>query len=357
MKPKVLVAEDNVDHLELLSDALSEENIVVGTDSKEGCMERLAHEQFDLVVLDYNLKKDFSGFDILREITLKYPHLPVIMVTAYGNEELAVKVMKIGAKDYIRKTLDNNYIDRIVRNVRTLVKKKEKGDYKQIKKDVLVFLKEKKEDFIQKWKDKIQKYEKRFEIPDTLDVPNPFFKKLFKAFLDDLSEDKISRTLDTLKGIFKDNIHDEWLLLNIELLNVSFREIAHDLLLEKYPNFFDYGSALMDQITWIVDANDLVLSKEYEKLIDKSVEDVRKIEHYTANESLIRQLREELLGSTAHIEENTQKMIQDPSCAKDKILKDIIKHLKQMNIVLDKFEKAAKNHLETYKKKMKKYKI
>ncbi|MBN2534866.1 MAG: response regulator [Spirochaetales bacterium] len=357
MKPKVLVAEDNIDHLELLSDALSEENIVIGTDSKEGCMNHLAHEQFDLVVLDYNLKKDFSGFDILREITLKYPHIPVIMVTAYGNEELAVKVMKIGAKDYIRKTLDNNYIDRIVRNVRTLVRKKGKEEYKQIKKDVLTFLKESTEDFIKRWKDKIHVYEKRFEIPETMILQDSFFKKLHKAFLDDLSDDKISRTLDTLKGIFKDNIHDEWLLLNIELLNVSFREITHDLLLEKYPNFFDYGSALMDQISWIVDANDLVLSKEYEKLIDKSVEDVRKIEHYTANESLIRQLREELQGSTLNIEENTQKILNDPTCARDKILKDIIKHLKQMDIVLNKFEKTTKNNLETYKKKIKKYKL
>ena len=140
MKPKVLVAEDNVDHLELLSDALSEENDVIGTDSKEGCMERLSQDQFDLVVLDYNLKKNFSGFDILREITLKYPYLPVIMVTAYGDEELAVKVMKIGAKDYIRKTLDNNYIDRIVTNVRTLVRKKDKRDYKKIKSEALKLL-------------------------------------------------------------------------------------------------------------------------------------------------------------------------------------------------------------------------
>lgn len=357
MKPKVLVAEDNVDHLELLSDALSVENTVIGTDSKEGCMEHLAREQFDLVVLDYNLKKDFSGFDILREITMKYPYLPVIMVTAYGNEELAVKVMKIGAKDYIRKTLDNNYIDRIVNNVRSLVKKKEKGDYRQMKKDVIGFLRENADEFIKKWKDKIHLYEEKFEISDTLNMPDVFFMKLYKAFLDDLTEDKISRTLDTLKGIFKDNMHDGGLLLNMELLNVSYREMAHDFLLEKYPGFFDFGSTLMDQISWIVDANDLVLSKEYERLIDKSVDDVRKIEHYTANESLIRELREELKGSTAHIEENTQKMIQDPSYARSKVLKDIIKHLKQMDVVLDKFEKTAKDHLDTYRKKMKKFKL
>ena len=80
------------------------------------------------------------------------------MVTAYGNEELAVKVMKIGAKDYIRKTLDNNYIDRIVTNVRTLVRKKDKADYKEIKNMALKFLKNNTLNFIDKWKEKIHIY-------------------------------------------------------------------------------------------------------------------------------------------------------------------------------------------------------
>ena len=353
MKPKVLVAEDNVDHLELLSDALSEENDVIGTDSKEGCMERLSQDQFDLVVLDYNLKKNFSGFDILREITLKYPYLPVIMVTAYGDEELAVKVMKIGAKDYIRKTLDNNYIDRIVTNVRTLVRKKDKR--------ALKFLKDNTNEFINQWKEKIHSYEEKFDIPGTFNITDPFFKKLYKAFLDDLTGDKITRTIETLNEIFKDHVQDERLLLNIELLNVSFREIAHDFLIEKFPNFFDYGSTLMDQISWIVDANDLVLSKEYEKVIDRSVEDVRKMEHYAANETLIIQLRKELGEYLKHIEDNTQQIIQDPSCKQDslckidKVQKDIMNHVKQINVVLDRYEKESRENLDAYRKKIKKF--
>ena len=355
MKPKVLVAEDNIDHLELLSDALSDENIVIGTDSKQGCMEQLAKDQFDLVVLDYNLKKDFSGFDILREITLKYPYLPVIMVTAYGDEELAVKVMKIGAKDYIRKTLDNNYIDRIVTNVRTLVRKKDRGDYREIKKNALKFLKDNTTLFVKKWKEKIHVYEEKFDIPGTLNMADVFFQKLYTAFLDDLAGDKISQTLDVLKEIFTDHVQDERLLLNIELLNVSFREIAHDLLIAEYPDFFDYGSSLMDQISWIVDANDLVLCKEYEKVIDKSVEDVRIMEHYAANEELVRQLRDKLSGSLKQIEENTQIMMQNPSSTKDKTLKDNLSQLKQIDRILYKFEKESMDHLEAYRKKMKKF--
>ncbi|MBN2442739.1 MAG: response regulator [Spirochaetales bacterium] len=355
MKPKVLVAEDNVDHLELLSDALSDENIVVGTDSKQGCMDYLENDQFDLVVLDYNLKKDFSGFDILREITLKYPYLPVIMVTAYGNEELAVKVMKIGAKDYIRKTLDNNYIDRIVTNVRTLVTKKDKREYIDVKSNALSFLEKNKEVFIAKWKEKIHIYEEKFDIPGTMNIPEHYFYKLYGAFLDDLGGDKVSQTLDILMEIFNDLEKDERLLINIELLNVSFREITHNLLLKEFPDFFDYGSTIMDQISWIVDANDLLLSKEYEKVIDRSVEDVRKMEHFKANETLIIQLRHKLDESLKHIGDNTKKMMNDPSYTKKDELKTITNHLQQIESVLYNYEKESRDNLETYRKKIKKY--
>ena len=222
MKPKVLVAEDNIDHLELLTDALSLDNIVVGTDCKEGCLEYLEKEHFDLVVLDYNLKKRFSGFDILREITLKYPYIPVIMVTAYGNEELAVKVMKIGAKDYIRKTLDNNYIDRIVSNVHTIIKRKDKLGYKTMKKESLLTLEKHKDVFIKKWKERINFEKNRFNILANIVFSDKLLHKLYSAFLSDLENERINETLRLLKETILNQSNKEKFLLDIELLNITY---------------------------------------------------------------------------------------------------------------------------------------
>jgi YesN/AraC family two-component response regulator len=59
-------------------------------------------EEIDLVILDYRLD-DMSGLDVLKEIKDCRPAVPVILVTAYGDEDVAVKAFRYGAKDYIKK--------------------------------------------------------------------------------------------------------------------------------------------------------------------------------------------------------------------------------------------------------------
>ena len=59
-------------------------------------------DDIDLVILDYRLD-DMSGLDVLKEIKQCRPAVPVILVTAYGDEEVAVKAFRYGVKDYIKK--------------------------------------------------------------------------------------------------------------------------------------------------------------------------------------------------------------------------------------------------------------
>ncbi|WP_338766480.1 response regulator [Massilia sp. METH4] len=58
---------------------------------------------FDVAVTDYRLRWTV-GTEVLREIKRRYPHVPVIMFTGSGNEEVAVEAMKEGLDDYITKT-------------------------------------------------------------------------------------------------------------------------------------------------------------------------------------------------------------------------------------------------------------
>jgi DNA-binding response OmpR family regulator len=351
MKPRVLVAEDNIDHLELLSDALSEENDVIGTDSREGCMDLLEKKRFDLVVLDYNLKKDFSGFDILREITLKYPYLPVIMVTAYGNEELAVKVMKIGAKDYIRKTLDNNYIDRIVRNVRTLVQKKEKGDYKKVKQNALHFLRQKEKEFIGLWKEKIHTKEEKFDVSHNLELSDRLLSQCYRAFINDLEKDQLNETLTIFKKTIEQREKKERILLGFEILNITFKEIAHGMLIKEFSNFFDFGSTLMDQINWIIDVNEIVLNKEYEKIIDDVVEEVKEQEHFSARADLIESMKEQLSESLRAIEKTSMVIAKDEGNAAEKSFSEILAQVKKIESIITTFEDDCHKHLKEYRNK------
>ncbi|ASK28757.1 sigma-54-dependent Fis family transcriptional regulator [Chryseobacterium sp. T16E-39] len=74
-------------------------------------MKFMTESQIDAVVLDMNFRKGFeSGQDGLywmNEIKTLEPHLPIILMTAYGEVELAVEALKKGASDFILKPWNN----------------------------------------------------------------------------------------------------------------------------------------------------------------------------------------------------------------------------------------------------------
>jgi len=61
----------------------------------------------DIVVLDVQLP-DGYGPDLLERLHREQPSMPVIMVTGYGDIEMAVEAMKLGAQDFIQKPIDFN---------------------------------------------------------------------------------------------------------------------------------------------------------------------------------------------------------------------------------------------------------
>lgn len=70
--------------------------------SGEEAIEMLSARKFDCVLLDYMIS-DCLGTELLLKISPGNPHLPVIMVTGAGSEEVAVEAMKSGAADYLVK--------------------------------------------------------------------------------------------------------------------------------------------------------------------------------------------------------------------------------------------------------------
>ncbi len=65
-------------------------------------LERLASEPFDAVLLDFQLP-DADGLSVLREARSRGIRVPIIVLTGYGDEQLAVELMKAGAADYLSK--------------------------------------------------------------------------------------------------------------------------------------------------------------------------------------------------------------------------------------------------------------
>jgi DNA-binding NtrC family response regulator len=75
----------------------------------------LAEEEFDTVLLDLNLP-DRSGLEVLEEIRRSDEELPVVMITAFGTIDTAVRATKQGAFHYFTKPFKNDEVLVVLRN-------------------------------------------------------------------------------------------------------------------------------------------------------------------------------------------------------------------------------------------------
>jgi len=100
------------------------DNLLTCTDSRE-VLPLLEQREAEVVLLDIAMPH-LSGDLLLKAIHDRYPHIPVIVVTASGDIELAVGCMKQGAFDYMIKAVEPSRLISGVRRaieVRTLARR------------------------------------------------------------------------------------------------------------------------------------------------------------------------------------------------------------------------------------------
>lgn len=78
---------------------------VLEAETLAAAREQLNKNWVDMVILDRRLP-DGEGLSLLKEINKSDPHMPVIILTAYGNIDNAVEAIKNGAYDYLTKPVD-----------------------------------------------------------------------------------------------------------------------------------------------------------------------------------------------------------------------------------------------------------
>jgi two-component system response regulator PilR (NtrC family) len=102
-KEKILVIDDESYSREYFQKILGKIDweVTTASDGSEG-LNSLKETSYDLVILDIRLP-DADGIDILKEIKEMNRLMPVIIVTAYGTVENAVRAMKLGAFDFLMK--------------------------------------------------------------------------------------------------------------------------------------------------------------------------------------------------------------------------------------------------------------
>lgn len=103
---KILVVDDEPKMRQTIREILEGENYIV-KESGDGldAITKIKEENFHVVLLDINLPLK-NGLEVLKEIKIIRPDLPVIMFTAFGSNERIISAMKIGAYDYIDKPFE-----------------------------------------------------------------------------------------------------------------------------------------------------------------------------------------------------------------------------------------------------------
>ena len=105
MNPQALIVDDEPDILELLTMTLSGMSIdCVQAESLAQARQALKQQAFDLCLTDMRLP-DGNGLDFVEALQRQFPDLPVAVITAHGNMDLAVQALKLGAFDFVSKPL------------------------------------------------------------------------------------------------------------------------------------------------------------------------------------------------------------------------------------------------------------
>ena len=117
---KLLIADDQPQILEALRLLLKPEGYQLEMVRTPALLiEALAHESFDGILIDLNYTRDTTsgqeGMELVVRIKEIDPQLPIVVMTAWGNIDLAVEAMRRGASDFIQKPWENPRLLSILR--------------------------------------------------------------------------------------------------------------------------------------------------------------------------------------------------------------------------------------------------
>lgn len=118
--PAILIADDQPDVLEALRLLLKSEGLEAHAVNSPGAvLHALERRDFDALLLDMNYTRDTTsgreGLELLDQLQVLEPTLPIIVMTAWGSVGGAVESLRRGARDYIEKPWDNSRLLSVLR--------------------------------------------------------------------------------------------------------------------------------------------------------------------------------------------------------------------------------------------------
>ena len=117
LKPRILIADDEPNIRQGLAEALEDQGYEIEqAPSGEAALTLLESAPFDLVLVDL-VMEEMDGIQVLQEINRQWPQTEVVIITAHGTIETAVKALKEGAYDYLTKPINVKRFRSYVHNI------------------------------------------------------------------------------------------------------------------------------------------------------------------------------------------------------------------------------------------------
>jgi DNA-binding NtrC family response regulator len=114
-EPRSLIVDDDLAAQRALIQVLRREKYdTEGASSAAEALQKLNEKSFDLVVTDIRMSR-MDGMELMRAVKLKWPHLPVIIMTAFASIDTAIRSIHEGAYDYLSKPYEIDDLRLIVR--------------------------------------------------------------------------------------------------------------------------------------------------------------------------------------------------------------------------------------------------
>jgi cyclic di-GMP phosphodiesterase len=111
---KILVVDDDAGVRESVSSLISAHGFsVISCENAKDALAQLQENRILAVLTDINMPV-ISGIELLDKVHQAYPQIPVILMTAYAELDIAIEAIKIGAFDFVTKPYKSVYLIRVI---------------------------------------------------------------------------------------------------------------------------------------------------------------------------------------------------------------------------------------------------
>ncbi len=116
-KKRILIIEDDDEMRSLLKDFIEEEGYEADSVEKGTyAFRKLMKESFDLIITDIRMP-GYSGLEILPELKRLQPGIPIVVITAFGSEEVYRKALSRGANAYLEKPIHFHKLKELIQKI------------------------------------------------------------------------------------------------------------------------------------------------------------------------------------------------------------------------------------------------